>query len=78
MITAEVTKQQNESGAQTLRRFNKKVQSLGTIKKVRKDRYRTRKQSDFKKRKDALKRIEKRATIAQLRKLGKIKDAPSR
>lgn len=78
MITAEVKKQANESGSSTLRRFNKKVQSLGTIKKVRKERYKIRKLSDFKKRKDALKRLEKRATIARLKKLGKIRDVNSK
>lgn len=78
MITAEVSKQPNESNTSILRRFNKKVQGLGTIRKVRSERYAVRKLSDFKKRRDALKRLTKRATIAKLRKLGKIRDVSSR
>lgn len=74
MISAEVTKTPTESNTSVMRRFTKKVQGLGTIKKVRKLRYSSRKLSDFKKKKEALKRIDKITSIERLKKLGKIKE----
>jgi len=78
MISAEVTKATTESNASVLRRFTKKVQGLGTIRLVRKLRYSARQLSDFKKKKEALKRIEKRTNIDRLKKLGKIKEREGR
>ena len=61
-----------------MRRFSKKVQSLGTIKLVRAMRYNARDLSPFKKKKNALKRLEKRDEYEHLKKLGKIKDVVRR
>lgn len=78
MISSEVTKTTNESNTSVLRRFSKKVQGLGTIRLIRGLRYNSRPLSPFKKKKNALKRQEKRVEIEKLKKLGKIKDVVRR
>ena len=75
MISSEVTKNANENNVSLLRRFTKKVQGVGTVRLVRGNRYNSRPLSEYKKKKEALKKITKRATIERLKKLGKIKNA---
>ncbi len=76
MITvAEVKRNGSESNANLIRRFSKRVQSSGALKKARSLRYAARTKSELKKKQEALKRITKRAATERLRKLGKIKDA---
>jgi len=70
---AEVTKNQNESNLNLIRRFTKRLQGAKTLKKARGQRFFSRPSSKFKKRDSALKRIAKRQKIERLRKLGKIK-----
>ena len=74
MISSEVTKNANENNTSLLRRFTKKVQGVGTVKLVRGNRYASRALSDYKKKKEALKKITKRTNIDRLKKLGKIKE----
>ena len=74
MIVAEVKKTGTESNANLLRRFSKRVQSLGLIRKVRGGRFAVRSKSALKKKTDALKRLDKQATYARAWKLGKIRD----
>jgi len=73
MISSEVTKNNNENNTSLLRRFTKKVQGVGTIRLVRAGRYNSRPLSEYKKKKEALKKITKRANTERLKKLGKIK-----
>ena len=71
MITIEVEKNPSESNASVLRRFTRRVQDSGIIKKVRKQRYASRPLSKFNKKKYILKAIERRTEVERLLKLGK-------
>ena len=68
----EVRKREKESTGSLLRRFTRKVQQSRILIQARRDEYRHRRKSKAKKRKDALKREEKRKEYDRLRKLGKI------
>ncbi len=74
MIVAEVKKAGAESNANLLRRFSKRVQSLGLVKKTRRNRFAERSKSDLKKKTDALKRLGKQAAYQRAYKLGQIRD----
>jgi ribosomal protein S21 len=78
MIVVEVQKAGAESNANLLRRFSKRVQSLGLIKRVRGNRFADRAKSDLKKKADALKRLNKQAAWSRAWKLGKIRDVVRR
>lgn len=72
MITnVEVVKQGNESPASLIRRFSKKMQGAGIVKKVRKIRYSGRGSSPLARKKLALKRITRFQERERLFKLGK-------
>lgn len=70
----EVKKTTNESNANLLRRFSKRVKGAGYIKKAKGLRYNERIKSDLKRKQDAIKQLKKRADTDRLKKLGKIKD----
>ena len=72
MINVEVDKSDGESTANLIRRFSKRVQSLGLIPRIRGRRYHSRMQSKQVKRKHALKRISRREEVQELIKLGKM------
>ncbi len=72
-MAIEVSKVSNESNASLLRRFSKRVQGTGIVRKVRTSRFHLRSKSKLKKKQDALKRLKKRADYDRLFKLGKIK-----
>ncbi len=67
----EVTKKKNESNISLLKRFTKKVQESGVIKKSKSIRYQDRPQSDYVKKKKRLKSLDKTAEIQKKIKLGK-------
>lgn len=67
----QVVKNPNENNASILRRFSRRVQESGIIRKVKGDRYNERKESRLKIKKSALKRMMRRAEIEKLKKLGK-------
>lgn len=71
IINVEVTKQGTETPASLIRRFSKKMQGAGIVKKVRKIRYAKRDQSPLTRKKRALKRIARFTERERLRKLGK-------
>jgi ribosomal protein S21 len=73
----EVVKGATETNMSVMRRFSKRVSGAGLIKKTRSARYNERPKSALKRKNEALKRMEKRASYERLKKLGKIKDAPS-
>lgn len=68
----EVKKNPNENNTSILRRFSRKIQESGIIRRVKSTRYNVRKESKLKQKKSALKRIARRREIEYLRKLGKI------
>ncbi|MCX6712618.1 MAG: hypothetical protein NTY66_00205 [Candidatus Vogelbacteria bacterium] len=74
MSAIEVKRQSGESNANLLRRFTKRVQTSGNLRRARDLKFSKRNKSPLKHKQDALKRIAKRVTNNRLRKLGKIKD----
>jgi ribosomal protein S21 len=74
----EVTKNNNESSANVIRRFTKRVQGAGIIPKVRSGRYFTRIKSRNVQRFAKLKKLGKRETYEKMVKLGKVKEPRSR
>jgi ribosomal protein S21 len=75
---AEVSKNDNESAINLIRRFSKRVQGAGVIPRVRAGRYHSRQKSKAVIRKGALKRISRRDEITELIKLGKMLEKPVR
>lgn len=74
----EVEKNNNESSANVIRRFTKRVQGAGIIPRVRADRYYTRTKSRNVQRFSKLKKLEKREVYEKLLKLGKLPELRSR
>ncbi|MBI5787042.1 MAG: 30S ribosomal protein S21 [Candidatus Niyogibacteria bacterium] len=69
---AEIKRHENESVSSALRRFTKRVQQAGVITETKKRQFKARKLSDYKMRKNALRRIKRRRELEKLYKLGKI------
>ncbi len=68
----EVKKNPNENNSSVLRRFSRRIQESGIIRKVKSARYNVRKESKLKVKKSALKRMTRRKEIEYLKKLGKM------
>ncbi len=68
----EVKKNPNENNASVLRRFSRRIQESGIVRKVKGARYNVRKESKLKMKKSALKRMGRRKEIEKLKKLGKM------
>lgn len=71
-INVQVEKNNNESSANVIRRFTKRVQGAGIVPKVRSGRYYTRIKSGNVQRMAKLKKLGKKETYEKLLKLGKI------
>ncbi|MEK7091405.1 MAG: 30S ribosomal protein S21 [Patescibacteria group bacterium] len=78
MSAIEVKRNNNETSSSVLRRFSRRVSGAGALKRVRNSQYAERAKSDLKQKKEALKRLTRRAEYEHLRKLGKIKDVFTR
>ncbi len=76
-INVQVDKNNNESSANVIRRFTKRVQGAGIIPKVRTGRYYTRIKSGNVQRMAKLKKLGKKETYEKLLKLGKIAEQRS-
>lgn len=76
MIQVEVVKTNNETPASLIRRFTKRVQESGIVKRAKSLRYNERTKSEYKRKQAALKRLANRKEKDKLRRLGKIEDAP--
>jgi len=70
----EVVKNTNESSANVIRRFTKRVQGAGIIPKVRNGRYETRVKSRNIQKTARLKKLDKKVTYEKLLKLGKVQE----
>lgn len=70
----QVTKNNNESSANVIRRFTRRVQGAGIIPKVRSERYFSRSKSRNIQREAKLKKLEKRDRYEKMVKLGKIQE----
>lgn len=77
-INVEVVRHNNESGANVIRRFTKRVQGAGIIPKVRSGRYHTRIKSRNVQKFARLKKLTKKETYEGLLKLGKIQETQGR
>jgi hypothetical protein len=71
MQNVAVDKNANENNTSIIRRFTKRVQESGVLRRVRGIRYTARKKSDYVKKKNTLKVIRKREKIEEYLKLGK-------
>jgi ribosomal protein S21 len=76
-INVQVEKNNNESSANVIRRFQKRVQGAGIIQKVRNSRYYSRVKSSNVARMARLKKLAKKETYEKLLKLGKVKEQKS-
>jgi len=74
MINVEVSKNGTESSGNLLRRFSRKVQSSGVIYKVRGSRYFERPKSPHGKKRDVLRKLQRRGEYEQKVKLGLIEE----
>ena len=72
MVNVQVDKNGNENSVNLLRRFTKRVQGSGILRRVRAIRYHARPVSKFTRKKKALKSKEKKAHYQELIKQGKI------
>lgn len=70
----EVEKNNNESSANVIRRFTKRVQGAGIVPKIRGGRYFSRIKSRNVQRTAKLKKLEKREVYEKLIKLGKVQE----
>ncbi len=70
----QVVKNNNESSANVIRRFTKRVQGAGIVPKVRKGRYHTRIKSSNVRKTAKLKKLDKAVTYEKLVKLGKVQE----
>jgi ribosomal protein S21 len=76
-INVEVEKNNNESSANVIRRFQKRVQGAGIIQKVRTGRYYARIKSENVQRMAKLKKLAKKEIYEKMLKLGKVKEQKS-
>jgi len=75
---AEVTKSENETPVNLIRRFSKRVQGTGLIQRMRARRYYARVKSGTVRRKQTLKVIKRREEVQELIKLGKMLERTTR
>ncbi len=69
----DIKKTKNDNNLGLLRKFSRKVKISGVLQKKRSLRYFDRKDSDFKKKANALNKIEKRAEYEEKEKMGLLK-----
>lgn len=71
-INIEVTKSDRDNNLGLIRKFTKKVQNSGILARLRERRYSSRKVSEYVKKKKTLKKLNERAKIRELIKMGKM------
>ncbi len=77
-INVEVEKNNNESSANVIRRFQKRVQNSGIVRRLRDERYFKRIKSDNVRRSARLKKLTKKTEYERLYKLGKTPETGQR
>jgi ribosomal protein S21 len=78
MIKIEVKRDSTESTSSVLRRFSKRVQGSGIVRRAKALRFTERPLSHYKKKKAALVKLERRTAYERLKKLGKVPTAPQK
>ncbi|HEY4473687.1 MAG TPA: hypothetical protein VI957_00800 [Candidatus Paceibacterota bacterium] len=71
-VNVSVAKHGTENSMALIRRFSKRVQGAGIVRRVKGDRYHARSQSKNRRRTSALRRVKKREKTAELERLGLI------
>lgn len=74
----QVEKNNNESSANVIRRFQKRVQNSGIVRRLRDNRYYKRIKSENVRRSARLKKLVKKTEYERLYKLGKTPEVPTR
>jgi ribosomal protein S21 len=74
----QVEKNQNESSANVIRRFTKRMQGSGVVQRVRKIRYYSRIKSENVRKTGKLKKLVKAQAYEKELKLGKVQEKPTR
>jgi ribosomal protein S21 len=77
-INIEVSKNNNESTANLIRRFTKRLQGAGIVQKMRGNRYYARIKSRNSQRKERLRSLTRREAYEELVKLGKVQERTPR
>ncbi len=77
-VNVEVIKTGTENNANTIRKFTKRVQEAGILRRVRSIRYKDRNRSKYVTKKKTLSSIDRKAKIEVLIKLGKNVEKPRR
>ncbi len=77
-VNVQVEKNQNESSANVIRRFTKRMQGSGVIPRMRGERYHEREKSSNVKKSARLKKLAKKVTYEKLLKLGKVQERTRR
>lgn len=77
-INVAVEKNNNESSANVIRRFQKRVQNSGIVRRLRDERYHKRVKSENVRRTTRLKKLASKTEYDRLYKLGKTAEAPTR
>lgn len=78
MINVQVDKTGNENNVNLIRRFTKRVQGSGVLPRVRGIRYASRQASKYVKKKKTLKGLKRKEEVAELVKMGKMSEYPTR
>lgn len=77
-VNIEVNKKQNENNMSVIRRFTKRVQGSGILRRVRGIRYSERLLSPYKIKKKKLKQLRRHAEVQWLIKIGRMTETPTR
>jgi len=77
-INVEISKNPNENTSSLIRRFTRRMQGSGVVRRIKSIRYNERQLSETVKKKKALKNILKTAEFEKMKKLGKDKDTKNR
>jgi len=73
-VNVQVERNNNESSANVIRRFTKRIQNAGIVRRVRDNRYYARTKSENVRKTSRLKKLVKKTNYEQAVKLGKIAD----
>lgn len=77
-INVSVVKTGSENSMSLIRRFSKRMQGAGIIRKIKKIRYRSRNQSKARRKISALRRVEKLEKTAERERMGLVQPKPMR
>ncbi len=77
-INVSVAKQGSESSMSLVRRFSKRMQGAGIVRKVKSNRYHARAQSKTRRRVSALRRVAKHEKMADMERMGLVEAKPLR